>query len=257
MRVYPEAVLHLVPPTPASSPDESSAEKAEELSDERLVAGVLGGDRDAFEALYRRHAAFAINLAVRLQGNREDVEDLVHDAFLKAHQRLTELRDPSVFRSWLGSILVSLLRTRIRRARLFKGLGLSTFFGASPQSREAVDVDSLASSSAGPDVRAEIAQVYALLRMLPADERIAWTLRAVERHRLETVAEMTDCSLATAKRRIQRAQRFLDEHFVRAEFGSDEPRSRLEKDATVVDPSEEDSAPRSSALPRRGARRSS
>ena len=49
---------------------------------------------------------------------------------------------------------------------------------------------------------------------LPADERIAWTLRYVERHRLETVAVMMDCSLATAKRRIARAQRFLTTHFV-------------------------------------------
>jgi RNA polymerase sigma-70 factor (ECF subfamily) len=31
---------------------------------------------------------------------------------------------------------------------------------------------------------------------------------------LETVAVMMDCSLATAKRRIARAQRFLTEHFV-------------------------------------------
>jgi RNA polymerase sigma-70 factor (ECF subfamily) len=59
-----------------------------------------------------------------------------------------------------------------------------------------------------------LAQVYALLCTMPADDRIAWTLRYVERHRLEAVAELTACSLATAKRRIQRAQAFLSEHFV-------------------------------------------
>jgi RNA polymerase sigma-70 factor, ECF subfamily len=229
-----------------------------ELADARLVAGVLGGDRDAFEALYRRHASFAINLAVRLQGNRSDVEDLVHDAFLKAHQRMAELRDPAAFRPWLGSILVSLLRTRIRRARWFRGLGLNTFFGSTNQSRELVDVDSLASNSAGPDVRAEIAQVYALLRLLPADDRIAWTLRSVERHRLESVAEMTQCSLATAKRRIQRAQRFLDEHFVDAEGAghsglTESPATKAGDEQPLVD----DSAPRSARLPRRPARRTS
>jgi RNA polymerase sigma-70 factor (ECF subfamily) len=49
---------------------------------------------------------------------------------------------------------------------------------------------------------------------MPSDERIAWTLRYVERHQLEGVAELAGCSLATAKRRIQRAQRFLADHFV-------------------------------------------
>jgi RNA polymerase sigma-70 factor (ECF subfamily) len=36
----------------------------------------------------------------------------------------------------------------------------------------------------------------------------------VERHRLEAVADLAGCSLATAKRRISRAQAFLTEHFV-------------------------------------------
>ena len=62
--------------------------------------------------------------------------------------------------------------------------------------------------------RAQIAQIYALLRTLPTDDRIAWTLRAVEGHDLETVARLTRCSLATVKRRISRAQHFLDDHFI-------------------------------------------
>jgi RNA polymerase sigma-70 factor (ECF subfamily) len=56
--------------------------------------------------------------------------------------------------------------------------------------------------------------VYALLRTLPTDDRIAWTLRAIEGHDLETVARMASCSLATAKRRISRAQKTLDALFV-------------------------------------------
>lgn len=177
------------------------------LTDAQLVA--LAGEDDpvAFEALYRRHAPFALNLAVRLQGNATDVEDIVHDAFLRAHSRLSSLRDASVFRAWLGSIVVRLVRTRLRRQRLMRTLG---FVNAG----EPVDLDSVASLEAGPEARALLAQVYALLCTMPADERIAWTLRYVERHRLEQVAELADCSLATAKRRIARAQQFLAEHFV-------------------------------------------
>jgi RNA polymerase sigma-70 factor (ECF subfamily) len=52
------------------------------------------------------------------------------------------------------------------------------------------------------------------LQTLPASDRIAWTLRFIERQRLETVAELMSCSLATAKRRILRAQRFIMSHFV-------------------------------------------
>lgn len=178
-------------------------------SDETLVLRARENDAsatNAFETLYRRHAATALNLAVRIQGSTQDTEDIVHDAFVRAHGRLAELREPAAFRSWLGSIVVRLVRTRLRRRRLVAMLGL-----ASP---EPVDLDSIAAPGVDPEERVLLAQVYALLQTLPADERIAWTLRYVERHRLEGVAELAGCSLATAKRRIARAQAFLEEHFV-------------------------------------------
>jgi RNA polymerase sigma-70 factor (ECF subfamily) len=186
-------------------------------SDETLVLRVRAADAGstaAFELLYRRHAATALNLAVRIQGSTSDVEDVVHDAFVRAHQRLAELREPAAFRSWLGSIVVRLVRTRLRRRRLVAMLGL-----ASP---EPVDLDAVAAPDGDPEARVLLAQVYALLQTLPTDERIAWTLRYVERHRLESVAALAVCSLATAKRRIARAQAFLEEHFV-SPFAEEEP----------------------------------
>ncbi|HMJ12778.1 MAG TPA: sigma-70 family RNA polymerase sigma factor [Polyangiaceae bacterium] len=177
-----------------------------ELDDAKLVALACNNDTLAFEVLYRRHAAFALNLAVRIQGSASDAEDIVHDAFLRAHHRMRELRDASLFRSWLGAIVVRQVRSRLRRKRLLNAFGIGTV--------DPVDLDAVASLEADPETRAQLAQIYALLQTMPADERIAWTLRNIERHRLEAVAELSECSLATAKRRIQRAQRFLHDHFV-------------------------------------------
>lgn len=177
------------------------------LTDAQLVALTAEDDVAAYETLYRRHAPFALNLAVRLQGNATDVEDIVHDAFIRARARLLDLREPSAFRAWLGSIVVRLVRSRLRRRRLLVTLGLI-------HSGEPVDLDTVASPDAGPESLALLAQVYALLGTMQSDDRIAWTLRYVERHRLEGVAELAGCSLATAKRRISRAQRFLSDHFV-------------------------------------------
>jgi RNA polymerase sigma-70 factor (ECF subfamily) len=94
-------------------------------------------------------------------------------------------------------------------------LGLSR--GADP-----IEIDSVASNEASPHTRAQLAQIYALLRTLPTDERIAWTLRYVEGNELDIVARLTDCSLATVKRRISRAQKFLQEHFIDIDIASRE-----------------------------------
>jgi RNA polymerase sigma-70 factor (ECF subfamily) len=183
------------------------------LSDAQLVALGCKGEALALELLYRRHAAFAIHLAARIEGSSRDVEDIAHDAFLRAFERLDDLTDRAAFRSWLGSIVVHAVRSRMRRHRLMSVLGL--------RSADPVDLDALASPDASPHVRAQIAQIYALLRTLPTDERIAWVLRCVEGHDLETVARLTSCSLATVKRRIGRAQRFLDDHFVDVEHDAE------------------------------------
>lgn len=187
---------------PASVRVPTSRATLAHLGDAQLVALTRAGDRFAFETLYRRHAAFALNLAVRIQGRLGDAEDVVHDAFLRAHQLLDRLRDDGAFRGWLGSIVVSLVRTRLRRARLLGTLGLV--------SADPIDLDALAAEGAAPDTRALLAQIYGVLRKMPVDQRIAWTLRYVERHSLPDVASMVDCSLATAKRRIAAAQAQLD-----------------------------------------------
>src|SRR5690606_35390315 len=127
------------------------------------------GSRRAFEQLYRRYSGFAFGLVVRLQGSSTDVEDIVHDAFLRAHGELRSLREPGAFKSWLGSIVVSQVRMRLRRSRFLRSFGIGT--------ADVVELDNLASETAGPEVRAQLAQIYALLRVMPADERIAWTLR--------------------------------------------------------------------------------
>jgi RNA polymerase sigma-70 factor (ECF subfamily) len=120
---------------------------------------------------------------------------------------LRELKDPAAFRGWLGSIVVHDVRSQMRRARLMRTIGLV-------RAGDPIDLDALASHDAAPSVRAQIAQVYALLRTQPVDDRIAWILRAVEGHDLDSVARLTSCSLATVKRRVARIQQFLDEHFV-------------------------------------------
>ncbi len=178
----------------------SHAEEPREAGrdDAELVALARAYDQAAFEALYRRHSPYALALAVRVQGSAQDIEDIVHDSFLKAHDRMADLRSGSSFRAWLSSIVVSQVRTRMRRRRMLGLLGLST---ADP-----IDLDALVSPQAGPEVRAQLAQVYQILCEVSVDERICWTLRYVEGRKLEDVAEFAGCSLATAKRRISSVQ---------------------------------------------------
>lgn len=80
---------------------------------------MLGGERDAFGELVRRHAPTALRTA-SLLGAGADAEDVVQEAFVKAYGALGRFRPGAAFRPWLLRIVVNearnLHRTTGRRA---------------------------------------------------------------------------------------------------------------------------------------------
>lgn len=147
-----------------------------------------------------RYAPYVGAVGLRILGARDDLDDLVQDVFLEAARGLDGLRDPKAMKAWLATVTVRLARKRLRKKKL-----LGIFLRSKP---EAIDV---ADPAASPEQRTLLMQVYGALGRLPVDDRIAWTLRHLEGERLERVALLCDCSLATAKRRIKRAHEALKE----------------------------------------------
>jgi RNA polymerase sigma-70 factor (ECF subfamily) len=178
---------------------------SDQVSDTELVSRALAGDRWGREMLYRRHAGRLLGLTTRLLGNRGDAEEIVQDTFITGFAQLATLREPGAVGAWLGQIAISLVRRRIRRARLLRRLGLDR--GADDATLEALGDPGLS-----PEDRTDLALVDRALASINAVSRIAWMLRRVEGLPLAEVATMCDCSLATAKRRITEADRRVAEH---------------------------------------------
>src|SRR5687768_18026706 len=80
------------------------------IGDGVLVGRMLAGDLEAEDLLYRRHARPTAGMVARLLGSRDEVEDVVHDAFVSAFSKIEQLRDPSAFRAWLSMIAVTHVR---------------------------------------------------------------------------------------------------------------------------------------------------
>jgi len=157
------------------------------------------------ETAYRDYARWVAHLALRVLGRDHEVDDIVQDVFVAAASGLKRLRDPRAAHAWLGTVTLRLALRRLRARRVLALVGLD------PQP----DYGALCSRDASPEQRAQISQLYRALDRLPAQERIAWTLRHVEAERLEEVATLCRCSLATAKRRIAAAEDRLREELSR------------------------------------------
>lgn len=91
-----------------------------EQDDSRLVARARLGDAAAFDQLVRRHYRAAYAVALSLLGRQADAEDACQEAWLRALERLDDLRDPHSFRGWLLQIVrhgaLNLIESRRLRA---------------------------------------------------------------------------------------------------------------------------------------------
>jgi RNA polymerase sigma-70 factor, ECF subfamily len=173
--------------------------------DASLVASALVGDGWSREALYRRHASYLLALSARLLSSRVEAEEVVQDTFVIAYARLDKLREPAAVRGWLAQIAVSMVRRRLRRARL-----LRVFHGDRGDGDDTLEA--LAGPALLPDDRAELALLDRVFRGMRSDLRIAWMLRRVEGFELTEVADICSCSLATIKRRIAQADVIIEKH---------------------------------------------
>lgn len=188
--------LSVVHSLPDASP--KSMQSASEAT-EALVLAARRGDPRAEEALYTRFAPDVFRVVCRLLGSRDEAADVMQDTFVTVFEDLRTLREPAAFRGWVLQIAVRLVYRRFRRRKLTRFLGLD-------RSAQEEGLENLAQVDAGAEARAELRLIDAALRKLDSEDRIAWLLRHVEGFELLQIGEMMRCSLATAKRKLSRAE---------------------------------------------------
>lgn len=163
------------------------------MSDNAIIHQVLAGDAEAFARLVDRHYDRCARIAFRILGNREDAEEAIQDAFLRAYRALGSYEDRERFSPWLTRILVNQCRTMYarvqRREQMFTDLGpdeAQRFGGVAP------------CDDGWPDLERALAQ-------LPLDQREAIVLRYADDLTYEEMARVTGAGQSALKMRVQRA----------------------------------------------------
>ncbi len=102
-----------------------------------LVDRAIGGDVEAFHALYESYHRRVVTYAdVRLRG-REEAEDVAQDVFLAVWRQLPAFEDrhPDAFPAWLFRIAHNVVTDRVRRAARRRSVPLEMIPGE-PRSKE-------------------------------------------------------------------------------------------------------------------------
>jgi len=164
------------------------------MTDAELVAMVLEGRAQAFATLVGRYHEGCARLAYRLLGNRQDAEDALQEALLRAYRSLARYQDREMFRAWLYRILVNQCRTLGgRRSRWVRR------FVHDPSATERPSGDS-------EETRAEIRDAFqTALDTLDPLLKEAFLLKHGEGLEYAEIATITGAGVSALKMRVKRA----------------------------------------------------
>ncbi len=188
----------------------------EPVSDElSLVQAAKKGDVGAFGELVKRYDRNVFRIALHITQNREDAEDVVQDAFLKAYGNLEQFQGQSKFYTWLVRIAVNEALMKLRRRRPERMVSLDQ----EVQTEEDSIPREVADWSPNPEQlynQAELRDILGkTIQGLPPSFRTVFVLRDVEGLSTEETAQALELSVPAVKSRLLRARLQLRERLNR------------------------------------------
>lgn len=161
----------------------------------------MRGDRAAFRDIVATTSRRLYRLAVRMTGDGTDAEDVLQEAYLRAHQALCDggWDRRARVETWLYRIVVNTaLNARRDRGRRRRALA------------DGASVDGMAGAARpAQETSVAVAQLMALVRELPAGERAALVLKELEGMTASEIGEVLGCSEGAVEQRLVRARSAL------------------------------------------------
>jgi RNA polymerase sigma-70 factor (ECF subfamily) len=170
------------------------------MGDSTDVALAAGGDRQAFERLYRTHANRVFSICARMSGSRTKGEELTQDVFVRTWEKLPQFRGESAFSTWLHRLAVNVvLNARKTDSR-----------NASRTDDGEVDDERWDETARAP-MHIERMDLTDAIAGLPAGARKIFVLHDIEGYKHEEIAAMMGITSGGSKAQLHRARLLLRE----------------------------------------------
>ncbi len=171
---------------------------AESLAEEQtLVEQVQNGSEDAFGSLVDRYLDEAYAIAVSVLRDAHDAEDAVQGAFIRALERIDQLKPGSPFGPWFYRVLRSTCLNLRRREALRR--------------HEEIPVSAAGGPDPEKDLQRELTRerVVIALGELPEMQRLAVTLYDLEGYSHQEIAGILGIAVGTSRAHVHHARRAL------------------------------------------------
>jgi RNA polymerase sigma-70 factor, ECF subfamily len=201
--------VELIAQVDATTAENKGAARTPTDPDLVLVAAAKNGKHAAFEALLEQYESRIFRLAQNVTQNREDAEEVIQDAFLRAFTHLGSFQGESRFSTWLTRIAINEALMKLRRRRPTVSLDDE---GESENDSFAGELEDWGPSPEKKYSQRELQQILSeAMGQLSPGLRLVTQLRDIEQFSIEETAQILGLSLSAVKSRSRRARVTLRE----------------------------------------------
>ena len=170
-----------------------------------LIEAAAGGDPAAFEKLMRMHEGKMYAVALRMCASREDAQDCMQEAMIRAYRAIENFRFQSSFSTWIYRITMNTCLDELRRRKVRQATSLDALLDAgwAPSGGESPEGHAMQQDRR----RALEGAIHAL----PEDMRAAIVLRDIQGYSYDEIADILSVNVGTIKSRISRGREKLRE----------------------------------------------
>ena len=178
--------------------------------DKQLVERVRRGDKRAFDLLILKYQHKIISIVGRYLGDRNDVQDVSQETFIKAYRAIPNFRGESAFYTWLYRIAINTAKNHlVSKSRRPPNIDIDIDDGEFQDNSAVLRDNESPQASLATKQMEEV--IFRAIENLPPELRVAVTLREFEGLSYEEIARMMDCPVGTVRSRIFRAREAIEQ----------------------------------------------
>jgi RNA polymerase sigma-70 factor (ECF subfamily) len=184
-------------------------------TEEKLVILAQKNDYEALEELIRRVQKNIYSSFYYLNAEKENLSDLTQEALLRMSKNIKNLKNPKLFRSWLGHIVSNLFYDEQRKKqKQYSYVSLEHFWAENEDNKEYGF--EICDNTHIPEETTNTKELNRVIKhhicALPENFRVVIILREIQGLSYDEIAKITKTNIGTVKSRISRARIKLQEH---------------------------------------------